>query len=281
MKSFEVVQYPIENKLVQLLKKAEKNLFIATPFIKDYGIEIILDNAKVKVLKILTNLDAANITGLGFDIESLLRLWSRFEVSIASLGKLHAKAYIADDKIAFLTSANLTRSGLKENYEYGVILQDREFVSVILDDMNKYFNLGNVFDREIIKSIINDVNDIRRLKQKIEKNIELKNLNISLKQKEDNLQTKILQNRIKGKTINGIFADTMKYLLETKGPLSTKELHPFIQNIHPDICDDTIDRVIDGQHFGKKWKHLARNAQQYLKRNGIISLEKGKWCLVR
>lgn len=62
----------------------------------------------------------------------------------------------------------------------------------------------------------------------------------------------MLKNRIKeGKTINAIFSDTISYALEKKGSLSTKELHPLIQSMHPDICDDSIDRVIDGQHLVK------------------------------
>lgn len=95
------------------------------------------------------------------------------------------------------------------------------------------------------------------------------------------MQTKILRNRIQGRTINSIFAKTIKYLLETKGPLSTRELNPFIQSLYPDICDDTIDRVIDGQHFGKKWKHFVRSAQQYLKKKGTIYLKEGKWHLAK
>jgi hypothetical protein len=53
-----------------------------------------------------------------------------------------------------------------------------------------------------------------------------------------------------------------------------KRIHP-----HPDLCDDTIDRVIDGQHFGKKWKHAVRTAQAFLRRRGDIQREGGKWHL--
>ncbi len=109
------------------------------------------------------------------------------------------------------------------------------------------------------------------------KSLELDKL---LKAREENIETEILKNRIKGgKTINSIFADTILYILKKKGPLSTEEMHPLIQALHPDICDDSIDRVINGQHFGKKWKHLVRNAQQFLKRKGLIYLKNGKWHL--
>jgi hypothetical protein len=102
-----------------------------------------------------------------------------------------------------------------------------------------------------------------------------------LKRTTENLNIELLKNRIKeGKTINAIFSDTILYLLKKKGPLTTAELHPLIQSIHPDICDDSIDRVINGQHFGKKWKHQVRSAQQFLKRQGLIYRDKNnKWRL--
>jgi len=283
MEHYEFVQHPIEDKLKQIFREAQETLFIATPFIKDYGVELILKNTKrIKNLKVLTNLDVGNITGSGFDIEGLLKLWDRFNnMSVVSLGKLHAKIYIADDKVAFLTSANLTRGGLLENYEYGVILKDTLLVNQILTDINRYFDLGNIFDRETLEDINSDVVKIRELQREIEKSLEQKVLIKSLKSKEDDLQTKILRNRIQGRTINSIFAKTIKYLLETKGLLSTRELNPFIQSLYPDICDDTIDRVIDGQHFGKKWKHFVRSAQQYLKKKGTIYLKEGKWHLAK
>ncbi len=91
-----------------------------------------------------------------------------------------------------------------------------------------------------------------------------------------------MKNRIKeGKTINAIFSDTILYFLEKKGALSTEEIHPLIQAMHPDICDDSIDRVINGQHFGKRWKHLVRNAQQALKKRGLIFLKNNKWHLAK
>jgi hypothetical protein len=54
-----------------------------------------------------------------------------------------------------------------------------------------------------------------------------------------------------------------------------------VQALHPDLCDDLVDRVIDGQHFGKKWKHAVRTAQQHLKRQGQIELHEGRWQITR
>jgi hypothetical protein len=61
--------------------------------------------------------------------------------------------------------------------------------------------------------------------------------------------------------------------------MSTVEINQAIKRIHPDLCDDTVDRVIDGQHFGKKWKHGVRTAQVFLRRRGDIRRESGKWQL--
>jgi len=61
--------------------------------------------------------------------------------------------------------------------------------------------------------------------------------------------------------------------------MSTQELHPRISAIHPDLCDDSIDRIINGKHFGKKWKHAVRSAQQYLRTRYEIVLIDGKWTL--
>ena len=262
-----------------MVKEARKSLFIAVPYIKDYGTKFILSHARVDNLQMLTNLNLANVTGTGFDIDALLALWAKFDVQVSSLGKLHAKTYIADNRIAFVTSANLTRGGLVENYEYGIILRDKQLVSAMLDDMKKYFALGNIFSHEKIEGIRDEVTQIRDLQKALAKSDEAKRLRKVLQQKEDALQTRLLENRVEGKSLNAIFSETIKYLLETRGPLSTQELHPLVQNIHPDICDDSIDRVINGQHFGKKWKHLVRNAQQYLKDAGMIYLREGKWHL--
>lgn len=280
MSSYELVAFPVEERLAQVIREAQDALFITVPYIKDYGVNLILDNARTNNLRVLTNLDSANVTSAGFDLESLLKLWDRFDLHVSSLAKLHAKVYIADHRVAFITSANLTRGGLRENYEYGIVLRDVSVVTSMLADMNRYFDLGNVFDRDGIQEIQTDAEEIKQLRQKLERRIQTRRLRQVLQRKEENLQTKILRNRVQGKTINAIFAETIKYLLGAKGPLSTEEMHSLIQNIHPDICDDSIDRVINGQHFGKRWKHMVRNAQQYLKANGIIILREGKWQLL-
>lgn len=81
-----------------------------------------------------------------------------------------------------------------------------------------------------------------------------------------------------GQTTNSVFGDTIRMALRG-GSKTTRDIHSIVQTIHPDMCDDSIDRVIAGVHFGKRWKHMIRNAQQHLKRQGEIELVGGKWRL--
>ncbi|MGH9254186.1 MAG: hypothetical protein ACRD3C_06405 [Vicinamibacterales bacterium] len=71
-----------------------------------------------------------------------------------------------------------------------------------------------------------------------------------------------------------------RYLLAKHGPLRTEELHPRVSAIHPDLCDDSFDRVINGRHFGKKWKHAVQSAQLRLKSRVQIAIIDGRWTLV-
>ncbi len=280
MQAYECISFPAEQGIIQVAQNARYRLFISVPYLNDYGVATILKHAHVPELWLLTNLEIRNLVNATLDVSALLRLWDRLPLRVSSLGKLHAKVYIADDKMAMITSANLTRGGLKENYEYGVILRDEPIVATILNDMLAYFNLGNIFDRKAVASLRADVEQLQALQQQLDKSTKTRRLRRAITEREHALKEKMLVNRIReGRTINAIFSETIAYLLRTRGPLSTQELHGFIQSIHPDICDDTIDRVINGQHFGKKWKHLVRNAQQFLKRKGDIVYREGKWYL--
>jgi hypothetical protein len=75
-----------------------------------------------------------------------------------------------------------------------------------------------------------------------------------------------------------VFSEVILYLL-SKGPLPTVQMHPLIQRLLPDLCDDTVELVINGQPFGKKWKHHVRNAQQSLKRQGVIQFDGRRWLM--
>ena len=78
-------------------------------------------------------------------------------------------------------------------------------------------------------------------------------------------------------SITGQFSEAVRYVLARHGPLPTSEINALVRDLKPELCDDEVDRMIHGQSFGKRWKHDIRNAQQQLKRQGLIVLENRKW----
>lgn len=278
-----LIKSPFENDFKILLGKTKRELTVSSPYINEDGIDIfsnaIRDKSKVR-LNILTNLSVRNIIDDVTQPSALLKIYDDFkETKISSLAKLHAKVYVVDEIYAVITSANLTSGGLIGNFEYGVLIEDSKVVSTIKDDMLKYYSLGNILDKILLEKINEESSKLHRIKNRaddIGRNTKLAKL---LKKSTENLDFELLKNRVKEKTVNAIFSDTILYLLKKKGRLSTEELHPLIQSIHPDICDDSIDRIVNGQHFGKKWKHLVRDAQQFLKRKRLICSEEGRWLI--
>jgi hypothetical protein len=198
-------------------------------------------------------------------------------MEIRFLPSIHAKVYVADDKLAIVTSGNMTASGLRTNYEYGVKIDDTTLVQRIKNDITQYAFLGTKIGQPKLKflsRVSSELNDIRRQAEKSVK----KSLRVEFDRRIGDFEGEIIKARAAGRAPHTIFADAIMYLLARR-PMATGEIHTLIQSIHPDLCDDSVDHVIDGQHFGKKWKHAVRTAQQHLKERGEIELRAGRWYL--
>ncbi|MBI4321315.1 MAG: phospholipase D family protein [Chloroflexi bacterium] len=197
-------------------------------------------------------------------------------VVVTHLPSLHAKVYVADESVAIITSANLTHGGIVANYEYGVWIEDAEVIRQITQDLKAYAALGSNVTLLELEELATASRELQQYQKRV------------LETARDNLREEF-QRRIQathealrrirakpGESTNSIFTRTILFLLK-RGPLTTQQLHPLVQQIHPDLCDDNIDRVIGEVHFGKRWKHMVRNAQQALKSKGLICLRGGKW----
>ncbi len=197
---------------------------------------------------------------------------------LTHLPSVHAKVYVADCKMAIVTSGNLTESGLSGNVEYGVALADEAIVKEVRSDFESYASLGAKVSIDDVSALAAETEELKALFRRAEQSVR----NRARRAFDERLKSthfRLLRHRAKGKTTHAIFSDTIRFLL-AKGPVRTEEIHPLVQLLHPDLCDDSIDRVIDGVHFGKKWKHYVRNAQQYLKRHGEIRFDGARWHLV-
>jgi hypothetical protein len=276
---------PWQKEFERWATNIRKDALIASPYITAPPIQLLVQTlreagsaSRVRV-KVLTNLSVESIVRGSTDPSSLLELMDAVpHTQVSHLPGLHAKVYLADECEAIVTSGNLTLGGVFHNYEYGVRFTDATSVRQIWEDLLEYERLGNLVPRPDLERMAQTASELQGLRQRAEREIR-EPLQSEFRRRMGEAETELMAIRASGKTTNGIFADTVVYLLRKYGPMRTVELHPLIQQIHPDLCDDTIDRVIRGVHFGKRWKHYVRNAQQYLKRQGLIVFDGSRWHL--
>ena len=281
MNSYHLLCSPIEKSVQLLFTECERNVFIASPFINVYGIDMLTDVLAQRsvgiTVEVLTCITPKSLQEGSLDPTALVRLCqAQPSTKVLSLPRLHAKVYIVDGRKAIITSANFTRGGLLQNYEYGIALSDQSLVEGISDDMRAYAGLGSTFTLEALGRLADETRELRTLRKNAERSQRQTDIGKRLRQQENAIRDTLLHSRVRERPITAIFMDTIRYLLGA-GPMTTEALHARIKDIHADICDDTIDRVINGQRFGKLWKHHVRNAQQSLKKRGEITLMNGRW----
>jgi len=278
----EALQRGWEEKLVSLFSSVKSELTISSPYISDIGANLLINSVPVTfkqkgLIRFITDLSPRNIyqgstNPFSFDI-----LFQNIHlVQIFHLPKLHAKVYIQDNQKVIVTSGNLTAGGLYHNFEYGVFSDDRHFVSYIKNDLTDYGNLGALIDHNDIINYCNLSDKVKDIYRKKEDTITKENenqFNSAIEQANDEL---IRLKLVSGK-IHPIFEKTILYLLNKYGALEQDNINKLIQEIHPDLCDDDVDRVINGVAFGKKWKHITRTALQNLKKRAQVELRDGKW----
>jgi hypothetical protein len=273
---------PFRGHLERLLESASLELLVASPYIKTREAEWVCSRLakhghdKTVRLQLLTDVRSSNVLGGSLDMAALRILQAGLSrCDIVNLPRLHAKVYVADEASAVITSANLTPSGLDSNLEYGVGITDAPTIRNVRRDLQLYATLGNSLSVQTIVDLEKVSDDLKIEFQAIEKSAEKK-----LRQKFNETLRKadqqFLRAQVGGRSAHGLFADAMLYLL-SKRPMGTRELHRKLKELLPDLCDDSTELVINGQAFGKKWKHVVRNAQVFLRRKGSIELIGKEW----
>ncbi|MFX0046360.1 MAG: phospholipase D family protein [Candidatus Hermodarchaeota archaeon] len=273
-------------ELANLVKSAQKQIIISSPYLTDEGSAFILANLRRHIaaqlkLRVLTDLSPTNVYQGATDPTAIRTLWLAVpDFTLLHLPKLHAKVYIGDYHCAIVTSANLTGGGLGRNYEYGIRISDRRLVRNISDDIADYSDLGAAISARNLEDYCRIAVRLRSTYKKQQESI-VKSVQREFNEQLLTAEDELIRLRLAGGAMHTVFAKTILYLLRRYGPLSTVQIHPKIESIHPDLCDNSVDRVIDGKRFGKKWKHAVRTAQQQLKRTGLVGLQKGRWVIVR
>ena len=281
-----LLRSPWAQTLHELVSLVDEDLLIACPFLKGSAAERIVSRLDQRGLldsvrlRIITDLRPESALAGSMDLSALAefgRRVPRFELT--HLPSVHAKVYVADSKMAIVTSGNLTESGLYYNVEYGIALAEDRIVKQVRSDFEGYCSLGAKVSIEDMGQLSSEIEELRALYKLAEKPIRAQ-ARRAFQEKLKLTHLRLLRHRARGKTTHAIFSDTIRFLL-AKGPLRTEDLHPMIKLIHPDLCDDSVDRIIGDVHFGKKWKHYVRNAQQYLKRHGEIEFDGERWHLTQ
>ena len=280
-----LIPSPWSHEFHELIATAQSNLKLASPFVARSAcrrmIEIIQGRGRAASMDLflLTDLSLDNMMTGVTDPVALVELANAFpRTEIRFLPSLHAKVYIADTRAAVITSSNLTENGILRNFEYGVWIDDPLTVQSVKDDLTHYSLLGSPVRQEQLQTFAAITADLRELAKAAQKTVK-RGLRREFERRLNAAGTEILRARAAGRTAHAIFADAIIYLLR-EGPMRTIALHEHIKRIHPDLCDDSVDRVIDGQHFGKRWKHGVRTAQVYLRRSGRIKRIGDLWHLI-
>lgn len=272
--------------LAQLIAGVKTELLVSSPYVTQEGVDLVTENLSPGTrsearVRFLTDLSPLNICQGSTDPRALQSLTEAISnVQIAHLPRLHAKVYVADSDRAIVTSGNLTNAGLRLNYEYGLETTDHTLVEGIQRDIVAYSELGAAVLPQRLAAYCQIVDTVRatyrRQQATVVKSVR-QEFNEAFRLAEDEL----IRLRLAGGALHTVFAKTILYLLQCHGPLSTIQLHPMIEAIHPDLCDNSVDRVIDGKRFGKKWKHAVRTAQQQLKKQGLVRLADDRWMITK
>lgn len=274
---------PLRDVVRKVISSAENSLLVASPYIKTAEAEWVIRTVQLErrgtlQATFLTDVRSDSVLSGGLDVEALLLLATRFSQSlVVTLPRLHAKVYVADTRMALIASANLSPSGLDTNFEYGVCLDDLRDVQQVREDLDAYTRLGSALDQHALKELLDvaaEVTESFRRVQQAEKGKLKRVFDQQLKK----ANQAFLSAQVGRRTATSLFSEAILYAL-TSAPLPTRELHPRIQKLLPDLCDDSVELVINGERFGKRWKHAVRNAQQALKRSGKIEFDGHAWRL--
>lgn len=266
-----------------LASAASRSVLIAAPFIKDGEAAWFCDRLRPDVdVLTLANIDAGAVSAAALDLAALRRLAAATRSSrVIALPNLHAKVFVADEAAAIVTSANLTRSGLERNLEYGALFEDPAHVRAVRRDMLAFARLGSEVDAETIAALAPLEAELRETRADLEAHASpdaQRRFAEALRQARQPLASAQVGRR----SANAVFGEAIRVAL-ARGPLATPDIHAHVRDLLPALCDDSETLVINGERFGKAWKHRIRNAQQQLRRRGAIALDRatGTWGLVR
>ena len=273
--ALELIKTPFESAFNQFVDEISSDCLICSPYVTARPIRDLVRTVRAKKLgnavriNLLTDISYPALVHGATEVSALLYLYDHCpNACVTYLPKIHAKVYLASPKCAIVGSANFTRGGARNNFEYGVRISNSAVVRKIWRDMNQYKRLGAPIDRKQLSVICAQVERIKRTIAREQKIVARKIALHSRRQREE-IEVNLIRARVNNRGVHAIFSETILYLLSA-GPVKTSQLNQQISGIHPDLCDENLNREIDGVSYGKLWKHRVRNAQVTLRKQGVI-----------
>lgn len=132
---FEGREADLMARLTRLVRNAETDLLVVTPFFTRFGVESFVDHlAQATNRGVSVTILTRDATGNGDNVgyidtirDTIAKSGSLGNLQVyeyaSENGRLHAKALISDNKRAYVGSANLTNYSLKEAIEIGLIVE--------------------------------------------------------------------------------------------------------------------------------------------------------------
>ncbi len=128
-----LLKNPWDNLFYDLISSSKESIKITSPYVKENIVSKMISSKRDEVnISLITSFKLMNYYVGASDLEAL----NKIIVSggnIKNYQNLHSKIYIFDDKVAVVSSSNLTNGGLINNFEYGVLINDGNVNQVIND----------------------------------------------------------------------------------------------------------------------------------------------------
>jgi len=274
--TWELVKRPVGEAVRKIVRASEKRLRLVSPFVSAAAAAEVVEMADAHagvVVSLVTHPSLEALARGTCDIAALKMVAARGALGhVVNLPRLHAKKlYVADDRMALVTSANLTSAGLWHQHEYGVLTSDTSVVRAMCSDIDGMAKAAHPLSLGALEEIEPRLAELAP------------RLRAPAIEPTDPLADEIIEllGLPAGATsVHAAFSNALLQVLASEGPLRTKDIQPHIQRLLPALCDDSLDRVCGGEHYGKLWKHRMRSAQSGLKRAGKITrTADGIWVL--
>ena len=153
----------------EFARSIRKRAIVVAPFITEQPLERLayqLDTNNLPQITILTNLAVDSLLQGSVNGQAIADFCKAVPTTtVRHLPGLHAKAYVADEHTAIITSGNLTYNSLHQNYEYGIQISSPVMVREIASDLQEYGNLGaqvSLQELEHIADVSGALRDKRR-----------------------------------------------------------------------------------------------------------------------